>query len=450
MVVFDLDDTLWRGQIAEHYGDGGNWPVLHGWPTGLWEAVHHLRARGILTALCSKNDAGLVAQRWNRAIMGNWLTLDHFVFKEINFEPKADNIARMIGQASLTPKSVLFVDDNPVEREAVRAALPAIRTIGANPFVTRRVLLWSAETQVLRLSQESASRETMMQRQQEREVARASTSRAEFLSSLGCQVRLGTIVTSKDPRFGRGLELLNKTNQFNTTGIRWKHEQLVDLFRDNGRMIVFEVDDRFSRYGLVGVILYRRGHFIQFAMSCRVLGLEIETSVINAILRREAKGHAVARFSAAVLETEANMVCRGVYGQCGFTADANDPTILKRSADDIAPVADHLTLAFERDAPAADSSATLRPEDIETRKFAFGRADGSFIGHITFGEAGKLIGHYHANEASWRFHDGKLALLNDQGLIATLFDEVTRHDGALRLSGDFLLGQPTRHVLTAV
>jgi FkbH-like protein len=444
MVVFDLDDTLWRGQIAEHYGDGGNWPVIHGWPTGLWEAVQHLRARGILTALCSRNDAGLVADRWSRAVSLGWLTLDHFVFKEINFEPKAVNIDRMIRQASLTPKSVLFVDDNPVEREAVRAALPGIRAIGANPFVTRRVLLWSAETQVPRLSQESASREAMMHRQQDREGARAATSRADFLAGLACQVRLGTILAGQDPRFGRSLELLNKTNQFNTTGIRWNHAQLVALFRDGGRMIVFEVEDRFSHYGLVGVILYRRGHFIQFAMSCRVLGLDIETSVINAILRREA----AEGFSAEIIDTDANMVCRTIYTQCGFMADPGDPSILKRSAAEIAPVADHLTLVFTEHTPSVDTDVPLRPEDVAARRFAFSRSDGRLIGHLTFGEGGRLVGYAHPNEASWRFHDGKLALLNDQGQIATLFDHVTREHGALRLSGEFLLGQPIRHILS--
>ena len=234
MVVFDLDDTLWRGQIAEHYGDGGNWPVFHGWPTGLWEAVHHLRARGIITAVCSKNDAELVAQRWSRAIPAQWLRLDHFVFKEINFEPKAQNLERMIGQASLTPQSVVFVDDNPVEREAARAALPGLRTIGANPFVTRRILLWSPETQVLRLTRESASRETVMHQQQQRELERGATSRAEFLSGLGCQVRLSTVAGTADAHFGRSFELLNKTNQFNTTGVRWKHDELVRLFRQGG------------------------------------------------------------------------------------------------------------------------------------------------------------------------------------------------------------------------
>src|ERR1019366_4237781 len=157
-----LDDTLWRGQIAEHYETGVNWPVIHGWPTGIWEAVQHLLSRGILTAICSKNDESLVRERWDRAVQFGWLTLEDFTFVKINWLPKAENIEAIIRQANLTSKSVVFVDDNPVEREAVRSSIPGIRVIGSNPYATRRILLWSSETQVLTLSEESVRRDEMI------------------------------------------------------------------------------------------------------------------------------------------------------------------------------------------------------------------------------------------------------------------------------------------------
>jgi predicted enzyme involved in methoxymalonyl-ACP biosynthesis len=122
-------------------------------------------------------------------------------------------------------------------------------------------------------------------------------------------------------------------------------------------MIVFEVEDRFSQYGLVGVILYRRGHFIQFAMSCRVLGLEIESSVINAILRHEAAGmdHA----SAEVVATGANMVCLGIYTKCGFTPEPARPGHFTRSRPEIAPVAEHLTIVWTDARVIRDRSSSM-------------------------------------------------------------------------------------------
>jgi FkbH-like protein len=346
LVIFDLDDTIWRGQIAEHYGNEGQWPVFHGWPLGIWEAINHLRARGILTAICSKNDAGLVEARWDRAVTSRWISPEHFTFREINWNPKAENIAKIIKQASLTPRSVLFVDDNPVERESVAAALPGIRVIGSNPYVVRRILLWSSETQVARLSAESVNRDAMMRKQQLRETERASMSREEFLLGLNCSIRLSRLSSTSSPDFPRSLELLNKTNQFNTTGERWSEAQITGFFAEGGCFYVFSVEDKFTQYGLVGVILYRSGQFRQFAMSCRILGLDIEASVISEIIRREEAHRPGVDFAAVVWETEANMVCRDVYVRCGFVHDQSDPTLFVRPRSPTSQIAPHLCLEF--------------------------------------------------------------------------------------------------------
>jgi FkbH-like protein len=346
LVIFDLDDTMWRGQIAEHYGDEGNWPVFAGWPLGIWETVNHLRARGILTAVCSKNDAGLVEARWDRAVTSQWITLDHFTFREINWTPKAENIAKIIQQASLTPKSVVFVDDNPVERESVAAALPGIRVIGSNPYVVRRILLWSSETQVARLSAESVNRDAMVRKQQLRETERASMSREEFLQGLNCSVRLLRLKSTSSADFPRSFELLNKTNQFNTTGKRWTEAQIGEFFAEGGCFYAFSVEDKFTQYGLVGIILYKSGKFLQFAMSCRVLGLDIEASVLNEIIRRETTDRFDGDFSATVLETEANMVCRDVYARCAFIRHQDNPNLFVRPSGPTAQIARHLCLDY--------------------------------------------------------------------------------------------------------
>lgn len=316
LVVFDLDDTLWRGQIAEHYGDGDDWPQTHGWPVGIWDAIYQLRGRGILTAICSKNDEDLVQARWGRA--SHWLRLDDFTFRKINWLPKAENIAAIMEQASLTAKSVVFVDDNPVECEAVRTAFPEIRILGANPYVTRRELLWSAETQIAHLSRESANRDQMMRAQQKREQVRATLSRTEFLAELGCKISVYEISDPSHPQFGRSLELINKTNQFNTTGERLSHQSAVSFMSDGGKFYCFEVEDKFTQYGLVGTIRIADACFKQFAMSCRVLGLDIETSMVSYVMALEISAGATARFEAQVRPTDANMVSRDVFARTGF------------------------------------------------------------------------------------------------------------------------------------
>jgi FkbH-like protein len=349
LVIFDLDDTLWRGQIAEHYGEGMASPTWEGWPPGVWDAVHHLRARGIITALCSKNDENLVRARWDRPVP-NWvklLKLDDFPLRAINWAPKTENVANLIRQASMTPRSAVFVDDNPVERESVRAALPGIRVLGSNPFLTRRILLWSPETQLAFRSAETAGREQSIRQLQLRENDRAGLSREEFLRALQCNVVLREIGSSEHPEFARCLELLNKTNQFNTTGIRWSGAQIATFLGIGGRIFAFHVKDKYADYGLVGTILYYHGNFVQFAMSCRVLGLTIETSVIHALMQHVQASEGLANFSARIMETDANMVCRDVYSRCGFIPRAEDPGQQVRPAGPIPPPAAHLRLETE-------------------------------------------------------------------------------------------------------
>ena len=337
LVVFDLDDTLWRGQIAEHYGDPGNWPALDGWPVGIWETVQHLRARGILTAVASKNDEGLVRARWHRAVRAPWVSLDDFAFVEIGWRPKAESVAAILRGANLTAGSVVFVDDNPVEREAVRAAFPEIRTLGSNPYVTRRILLWSSETQVAFLSAESVRRETMIRQQGHRERARAGMSREDFLRDLEARVTISVVMAETDPRFARCLELINKT------GERLGFAGMVAWFADGGRLYAFEVEDRYTNYGLVGAIRIQDGCFQQFAMSCRVLGLDIEDSAIRYVMRQERMTSGTFGFTAQVRETQANRVCRDVYARCGFGPSSDGDGTFVFEGGPVAMPAPHLS-----------------------------------------------------------------------------------------------------------
>jgi FkbH-like protein len=131
-VIFDLDNTLWRGQIAEHYRPGQ--PGHHardGWPMGLWEAVHHLRARGILVAICSKNDLRSVQDNWDVVVDPLFVKLSDFVSLKIDWKDKSENIQEICREFGIKTKSVVLVDDNPVERAAAKAALPDLRVIGA-------------------------------------------------------------------------------------------------------------------------------------------------------------------------------------------------------------------------------------------------------------------------------------------------------------------------------
>ncbi|MCM2292767.1 HAD-IIIC family phosphatase [Allorhizobium sp. BGMRC 0089] len=324
LVIFDLDNTLWRGQLAEHYKPGEKWPYFDGWPLGVWETVQILKRRGIMVSISSKNDHDYVVKHWQDAVPLGFIKFDDFILPKVNWRPKAENIMETIKQLSLTPKSVVFVDDNPVERESVAAQVPGIRVIGSNPFLTRRTLLWAPETQISKITEESSRREEMLKAQVERENAKATMSRDEFLQSLNTEVDVWSVDSTESPSFSRVLELVNKTNQFNTTGERWSVDDYVSHFTSGGRVYGFRVRDRFTDYGTVGVVFIKANEIIQFVMSCRVLGMDIENSIliemINSIRSSDADGHIIAKF----VETPSNTPCRQVYSSIGFEKDGND------------------------------------------------------------------------------------------------------------------------------
>ena len=228
LVLVDLDDTMWRGVAAEG-AEISSVVAIEGWPLGFAEALMFLKRRGVLLGVVSKNDETRVRDIWRR-IYGTRISLEDFAAVKINWRPKAENIEEILAQVNLLPKSVVFIDDNPVERAAVKAAFPEIRVLGPNPYLWRRILLWSPETQVATITAESAARTEMVQKQVQREEQRQRLSREDFLASLGVRASVSEFASTADRRFPRTLELINKTNQFNTTGKRWTLQECESFF----------------------------------------------------------------------------------------------------------------------------------------------------------------------------------------------------------------------------
>lgn len=309
LVIVDLDDTLWRGVVAEQESPD---PVsLEGWPLGLAEALLYLKQRGIVIAIVSKNDEMRIRSLWNTMWQGR-LRLEDFVSLKINWRGKAENVAEVIREVNVLPDSVLFIDDNPAERHAVETALPGIRTLGADLYYIRRILLWSPEMQPAVMTGESARRNDMVKAQIERETMRHTLNRAGFLASLDIRYEEVHLTGADHPGFTRVLELLNKTNQYNTTGRRWQRDELAAAFSDGLEIFAFEVSDTFTHYGLVGMALVRGNLVEQFVMSCRVIGLDVELTCLDRI---KARHH---RLEGLYIDTGKNHPCKDVFARSGF------------------------------------------------------------------------------------------------------------------------------------
>jgi len=273
LVIFDLDDTLWRGIAAEL--DDPDPQLVEGWPLGIIEAASALWRRGILISIVSKNDEENVRRIWD-VVIGKKFELSKFVSPKINWYSKADNIDEILKEVNLLPNSVLFVDDNPLERAAVKERFPDIRVMDAPLIEWRRILAWAPELQRSTISAEAADRSETMQALIAREETRKSVGHEEFLQTLGVEIDPVIIASASHPKFERSFELLNKTNQFNTTGRRWSQVEIVEFFETGGRFLTLNVKDNYTNYGLTGLLLIKDEKLIQFVLSCRVFGMGIE------------------------------------------------------------------------------------------------------------------------------------------------------------------------------
>ena len=317
MVVIDLDDTLWRGVIAD--SELGDMPTSEGWPIGFWEALVILKRRGILLGIISKNEESRVREAWDGVLRG-LMKLEDFAIFRINWGQKSQNLAEILKQVNILSRNVLYIDDNPAQRADIQASFPEIRVLGGAPYSWRHILLWAAEMQGVNITNESVRRTEMVQAQVKREEERQNVSPEQFLESLNIVIHSTIVRNTTDGKFKRAFELINKTNQFNTTGKRWTQDECAAAFTENVEFWVYEVTDRFTDYGLVAVLVLREESIAQFVMSCRVMGLDVEIAALaHATERLRSKGKQA--ITAAMVHTDRNLPCQNIYDQCGFKPD---------------------------------------------------------------------------------------------------------------------------------
>jgi FkbH-like protein len=325
-VVVDLDDTLWPGVLAETGAPFAWAPEVSGQFSfvglyfGLHEALKALARRGILLACASKNDEHVVRRLWRyppQYPVERLLTLDDFVTHRINWNEKADNIADIADELNLGLDSLVFIDDSAVERAKVQQYLPELLVLGENPFTTRLQLLTSPALQVPRITEEARQRAPMMRAQLARQrAARSAVDQAQFNASLelACDIRR----VESDHDLDRIHELVVRTNQFNTSGRRYRKQDLHALAQSvGGRIYAMSVKDRFADYGLVAACICEE-HVIELvAMSCRVIGLGVENTLLRFVVEELCTRHG--SVEGRLIATERNLPARNLFGHNGFS-----------------------------------------------------------------------------------------------------------------------------------
>jgi len=270
MIVWDLDDTFWRGTLSEG-------PVELD-PT-LVDMVRVLNRRGIVSAICSKNDEEPV--RLQLEAVGLW---DEFVFARIDWTPKGARVAQIIEDAQLRPENVLFLDDLPANLGEAEHVSPGLQTAGPeilDRLLTMPQLVGKEDGDLSRLRQYQVLERKLTDRQQ------TSDSHEDFLRS--CDIRVVLHEDTED-ELDRLHELALRTNQLNFTKRRLTRDEFaVMLANPEVTSGYVEASDRYGNYGICGFYALHRGSgtLTDYLFSCRVLNMGIEQWLYDRLGRPE-------------------------------------------------------------------------------------------------------------------------------------------------------------------
>ena len=351
LLILDLDDTVWGGIV----GDVG-WENLHiGGMDGEGEAhadfqraAKRLKRRGVVLGIVSKNEES-VALEAMRSHPEMVLREDDFVGWKINWVDKAKNILDLTTELNLGLQSVVFIDDNPVERARVREALPEV-LVPEWPVEKHRYAQALNELRVFdapALSEEDLQRTRMYQEERQRDnLQKQVGSIDEWLKGLDIQVKAEPLASSN---LARATQLLNKTNQLNLTTRRMTEAELLAWTQAPNRFFyAVSVSDRFGDAGLTGLVSVEiengAARVVDYVLSCRVMGRKVEETMVHLAVA-SASGRAPT-LTATHLPTAKNKPCLSFWERSEFTP--GEGGVFSWDLSRAYPVPDAITLSWQR------------------------------------------------------------------------------------------------------
>jgi FkbH-like protein len=317
-LLVDLDNTLWGGTIGE---DGVQGIQLSETGEGARYRDFQLRIRelggmGVILGIVSKNneaDAFEAFERHEHMV----LKKDDFVAMKINWSPKGENIAELAQYLDIGMDSIVFIDDNPVEREAVRMALPEV-TVPEFPEDTSELASFFERVYkdyffTLESTEEDRKRRESYSANARRAAERtAAPSIEEFLAGLGTKI---FFTRARDEDLSRAAQLTQKTNQFNLTTRRYTEQELRALQTTPGAdVFIASVTDKYGDNGKVFVSIVRRetldrAELDSFLMSCRVVGRFIEDQILDQLVK-ELRADGLSKLRVLFIPTRKNALAR--------------------------------------------------------------------------------------------------------------------------------------------
>jgi FkbH-like protein len=328
--VLDLDNTLWGGVIGDDGLEGIRLGDLEDGEAfvAFQRYLLSLKERGIILAVCSKNDhdnAVLPFARHPDMV----LRQDDIAVFVANWSDKAENIRAIREVLNIGFDSMVFVDDNPFERNLVRGLLPEVIVpeMPEDPALYVRALARLNLFETTTYSHADLDRSEQYRVEARRHLAKASfASVDDYLRSLEMKI---SVERFSRPNLARIAQLIQRSNQFNLTTRRYGEGECASLMADQKRYHAFTLSlgDRFGSYGLIAVaILELRTEEIEidsFLMSCRVLQRGVEDFAMNHLVG-VARTHGAARVLGRYIPTAKNGMVRDFFGRFGFVHLGSD------------------------------------------------------------------------------------------------------------------------------
>lgn len=322
-LVLDLDNTLWGGVI----GDDGVQNLILGRDHPVGEAfldfqryVKALQRRGVILAVCSKNDPENAKAGFDHP--DGILKLEDFSAFKANWNPKPDNIREIAAELNIGLDSMVFVDDNPAERALVASQLPEVATpeVGTNAARFAEILESEYFFETHRVVQDDLGRSAYYSSNAQRSASQgAFRDYGEYLLSLEMKAEIASFTPVYLERI---TQLINKTNQFNLTTRRYTSAEVEAIAQDPGYVTLCgRLADRFGDNGLVTVLIGRvAGEALEidlWLMSCRVLHREMELSVFDALVEA-CQSRGLRRIVGTYIPSKKNGMVADHYAKLGF------------------------------------------------------------------------------------------------------------------------------------
>jgi len=290
-LITDLDDTLWKGIVGEIGPDRVAWDLdSHNQIHGLYQQIlRALAEQGVLVAIASKNDPGVVAKALERQDI--LISSDKMFPVEVHWNAKSGSVERILSAWNIGADSVVFVDDSPMELAEVKATHPGMECLlfPKSDYATAAKFLRQLRDLFgkSKVTAEDAIRlDSIRQSAALQQMVEEGGSPPEaFLAEMKARITLDFQGAGADPRV---LELVNKTNQFNLNGRRYTESDWSRNLDDPNNFVVsVAYDDKFGPLGKIAVLRGKRIdrvlHIAAWVMSCRAFARRIEFQCLRVL-----------------------------------------------------------------------------------------------------------------------------------------------------------------------